>query len=204
MAAAEPGWVWCISMDFVIRDKVVLASRSPSRKMLLERAGVDFEVVVSGVDETVPEGFSPAETVEALCARKARAVEPLCGGRPVIAADSVVAIDGLILGKPEDDEGARRMLRRLSGRTHEIYTGVCLLAKGQEEVFHQVTGVKFYELAEEEIAAYVAMGESRERAGSYGIEGVGVVLVESVAGDYSNIVGLPVAETLRRLRRLLA
>lgn len=192
-----------MSMDFVIKEKVVLASSSPSRKMLLERAGVDFEVIVSGVDESVPEHFSPAQTVEELSARKAEAVAPLCGGRPVIAADSVVSIDNMILGKPEDDEAAKRMLRRLSGRTHEIYTGVCLLAKGKKEVFHCVTQVKFYELADEEIAAYVAMGESRGRAGSYGIEGIGVVLVESIAGDYSNIVGLPVAETLRRLRGLL-
>lgn len=188
---------------FLIREKVVLASSSPSRKMLLERAGVDFEVIVSGVDEDVPAGFTPAQTVEALCARKARAVASLCPGRAVIGADSVVAIDGMILGKPEDDDAARAMLRRLSGRTHEIYTGVCLLAGGKEEVFHQVTGVRFYELTDEEIAGYVAMGESRGRAGSYGIEGIGVVLVQSIVGDYSNIVGLPVAETLRRLRVML-
>jgi len=191
-------------MDFVIKDKVVLASSSPSRKMLLERAGLDFEVIVSGVDESVPEGYTPAQTVEALCARKAEAVQPLSGGRPVIAADSVVSIDGMILGKPENDGAAKEMLRRLSGRTHEIYTGVCLLAGGKKEVFHQSTGVRFYDLTDEEIAAYVAMGESRGRAGSYGIEGIGVVLVESIVGDYSNIVGLPVAETLRRLRRMLA
>lgn len=188
----------------LIGEKVVLASQSPSRKMLLEHAGVDFEVVVSGVDEDVPEGFTPAQTVEELSARKARAVAPLRPGMPIIAADSVVSIDNMILGKPESDEAACRMLRRLSGRTHEIYTGVCLLVKGREEVFHQVTQVKFYDLTDEEIAEYVAMGESRGRAGSYGIEGVGVVLVESIVGDYSNIVGLPVAETLRRLRSVNA
>ncbi len=189
--------------SFVIREKVVLASSSPSRKMLLERAGMDFEVVVSGVDEDVPESFTPAQAVEALCARKAEAVAPLRPGRAIIAADSVVAIDGRILGKPEDDEGAKAMLRLLSGRTHKIYTGVCLLAGGRKEVFHQVTDVKFYDLTDQEIAAYVGMGESRGRAGSYGIEGIGVVLVESIVGDYSNIVGLPVAETIRRLRAML-
>ena len=114
-----------------------------------------------------------------------------------------MSIDGLVLGKPESDEAACQMLRRLSGRTHEIFTGVCLLAKGGQQVFHQVTQVKFYDLTDEEIAAYVAMGESRGRAGSYGIEGAGVILVESIQGDYSNIVGLPVAETLRRLRAML-
>lgn len=187
----------------LIGERVVLASQSPSRKMLLEQAGIAFDVVVSGVDEDVPEGFTPAQTVEELSARKARAVAPLCPGRAVIAADSVVSIDGLVLGKPESDEAACQMLRRLSGRTHEIFTGVCLLAKGGQQVFHQVTQVKFYDLTDEEIAAYVAMGESRGRAGSYGIEGAGVILVESIQGDYSNIVGLPVAETLRRLRAML-
>ncbi|MCI8921850.1 MAG: septum formation inhibitor Maf [Acutalibacter sp.] len=187
----------------LIGERVVLASQSPSRKMLLEQAGIAFDVVVSGVDEDVPEGFTPAQTVEELSARKARAVAPLCPGRAVIAADSIVSIDGLVLGKPESDEAACQMLRRLSGRTHEIFTGVCLLAKGGRQVFHQVTQVKFYDLTDEEIAAYVAMGESRGRAGSYGIEGAGVILVESIQGDYSNIVGLPVAETLRRLRAML-
>ena len=187
----------------LIGERVVLASQSPSRKMLLEQAGIAFDVVVSGVDEDVPEGFTPAQTVEELSARKARAVAPLCPGRAVIAADSIVSIDGLVLGKPESDEAACQMLRRLSGRTHEIFTGVCLLAKGGQQVFHQVTQVKFYDLTDEEIAAYVAMGESRGRAGSYGIEGAGVILVESIQGDYSNIVGLPVAETRRRLRAML-
>ena len=187
----------------LIGERVVLASQSPSRKMLLEQAGIAFDVVVSGVDEDVPEGFTPAQTVEELSARKARAVAPLCPGRAVIAADSIVSIDGLVLGKPESDEAACQMLRRLSGRTHELFPGVCLLAKGGQQVFHQVTQVKFYDLTDEEIAAYVAMGESRGRAGSYGIEGAGVILVESIQGDYSNIVGLPVAETLRRLRAML-
>ena len=121
----------------------------------------------------------------------------------VIAADSVVSLDERIIGKPKDDEDAKATLRALSGRTHQLYTGVCLLADGKEEVFHQVTDVTFYPLTEEEIDAYVAAGESRGRAGSYGIEGIGVVLVRSISGDYANIVGLPVAETLRRLDALL-
>lgn len=191
-------------MVLKIDKKLVLASSSPSRKMLLERAGLEFDVIVSGVDETVPPEFSPAQTVECLARRKGRAVLPLCPDCAIISADSVVSIDGMILGKPEDDEDAKATLRRLSGRTHEIFTGVCLLACGKEEVFHQRTQVTFYPLTEEEIGEYVAMGESRGRAGSYGIEGAGVVLIESICGDYSNIVGLPVAETIRRLRKLLA
>lgn len=191
-------------MALKIDRELVLASSSPSRKMLLEQAGLTFEVVVSGVDETVPPDYTPAQTVETLARRKGEAVLPLRPEKPIIAADSVVSIDGLILGKPKDDEASKDTLRRLSGRTHEIFTGVCLLANGKRDVFHRSTQVKFYPLAEEEIAEYVAMGESRGRAGAYGIEGIGVVLVESICGDYSNIVGLPVAETIRRLHRLLA
>ena len=190
-------------MALKIDRPVVLASASPSRKMLLEKAGVEFEVIVSGVDETVPAEYTPAQTVETLARRKGEAVFALHPDRPIIAADSVVSIDGMILGKPKDDEDAKATLRRLSGRTHELITGVCLLANGKSEVFHQVTQVTFYPLSEEEIGEYVAMGESRGRAGSYGSEGIGVVLVQSIQGDYSNIVGLPVAETLRRLRDLM-
>lgn len=190
-------------MALKIDRELVLASSSPSRKMLLEQAGVSFEVVVSGVDETVPASLSPAQTVELLAERKGKAVLSLRPDKPIIAADSVVSIDGLILGKPKDDQEAKATLRRLSGRTHQIFTGVCLLANGREEVFHQSTKVTFYPLTEEEIADYVALGESQGRAGAYGIEGIGVVLVQSIEGDYSNIVGLPVAETLRRLRKLL-
>lgn len=184
-------------------EKLVLASSSPSRRMLLEKAGLTFRVMVSGVDETVPETFTPAQTVECLAERKGRAVQSICPGCAIIAADSVASIDGMILGKPENDEAARAMLRRLSGRTHEIFTGVYLFSNGREEVFHQSTKVEFYPLTEEEIEEYVAMGESRGRAGSYGIEGAGVILVRSITGDYSNIVGLPVAETVRRLRTLM-
>ena len=190
-------------MALKIERKLILASASPSRKMLLEQAGLDFEVVVSGVDETVPPDYTPAQTVEALAQRKGQAVQALRPEAPIIAADSVVSIDGLILGKPKDDEAAKATLRRLSGRTHELITGVCLLINGQMDLFHQVTQVIFYPLTEEEIAEYVALGESRGRAGAYGIEGIGVVLVQSIQGDYPNIVGLPVAETIRRLHKLL-
>lgn len=190
-------------MVLKIERKLILASASPSRKMLLEQAGLDFEVVVSGVDETVPPDYTPAQTVEALAQRKGQAVQALRPEAPIIAADSVVSIDGLILGKPKDDEAAKATLRRLSGRTHELITGVCLLINSRMDLFHQVTRVTFYPLTEEEIAEYVALGESRGRAGAYGIEGIGVVLVQSIQGDYPNIVGLPVAETIRRLHKLL-
>ena len=190
-------------MALRIERKLILASASPSRRMLLEQAGLDVDVVVSGVDDSVPPDYTPAQTVEALARRKGEAVQALRPEMPIIAADSVVSIDGLILGKPKDDEAAKATLRRLSGRTHQLVTGVCLLAEGKRDVFHHVTQVTFYPLTEEEIAEYVALGESRGRAGAYGIEGIGVVLVQSIQGDYPNIVGLPVAETIRRLHKLL-
>lgn len=183
--------------------QIILASGSPSRKMLLENAGVKFEVLVSGVDEATPETYTPAQTVECLAKRKGEAVFALRPDAAVISADSVIVIDGEILGKPKDDEDAKATLRRLSGRTHEVYTGVCIMVGDKQEVFHRATQLQFYPLTDEEIAEYVATGESRGRAGSYGIEGLGVTLVESIVGDYSNIVGLPVAETLRRLREML-
>lgn len=182
--------------------RLVLASQSPSRRMLLEKAGLSFEVIVSGVEEDVPAGTGPGQMVEILAARKGEAVFRQHPDRTVISADSVVVIDGLILGKPRDDQEAKETLRRLSGRIHQIYTGVCLLTGDKREVFHQVTDVTFYPLTQAEIDEYVGMGESRGRAGSYGIEGLGVTLVRSIRGDYSNIVGLPVAETIRRLIRL--
>lgn len=190
-------------MALRIKEAVILASQSPSRKMLLEQAGVPLEVVVSGVDEDVPGDFTPEQTVEALAQRKARAVAALRPGRAIIGADSVVCIDGLIIGKPADGGAAKATLRRLSGRTHKLCTGVCLIAGKKEQIFHQITDVTFYPLTEEEIAEYVAMGESTGRAGGYGIEGVGVMLVKEIKGDYPNIVGLPVAETLRRLRDMI-
>ncbi len=190
-------------MALKIEKKIILASQSPSRKMLLEQAGADIEVVVSGVDEDVPESFTPAQTVETLAQRKAQAIAALRPDSPIIAADSVVSIDGMIIGKPADDQAARATLGRLSGRTHQLFTGVCLIANKQERVFHRTTAVTFYALTKEEIAEYVAMGESTGRAGGYGIEGIGVMLVKEIAGDYPNIVGLPVAETLRQLREML-
>ncbi len=190
-------------MALKINQKLVLASQSPSRKMLLEQAGISLDVIVSGADETVPESYTPAQTVECLAERKAMAVEPLCHSMPIIAADSVVSIDGMIIGKPANDAAARATLHRLSNRTHDLYTGVCLCACNHRQVFHVVTKVTFYPLTSAEIDEYVALGESTGRAGGYGIEGIGVMLVKGIVGDYTNIVGLPVAETLRRLRAML-
>lgn len=182
--------------------EIVLASHSPSRKLLFDRAGISCEVLVSGVDESVPPELTPLETVALLAQRKGDAVASLRPEKAVISADSMVALDGEALGKPRSPAHAAEMLGRLAGRAHELCTGVCIHWHGKREVFAQVTKVHFYPLSAEEIAAYVATGEPMGKAGSYGIEGRGVLLISHIEGDYSNIVGLPLAETMRRLREM--
>lgn len=179
--------------------KIILASASPRRKELLTTAGVEFEVLVSEADETVPEGTAPKDAAIMTAEKKALAVAEGCDGT-VIGADTIVVIDGKILGKPKDEADAADMLRTLSGREHEVITGVCITDGEKTEKFAQVSRVSFYALTEDEIAAYVATKEPMDKAGSYGIQGRGCVLVESIEGDYFNIVGLPVAATVRALK----
>ncbi|WP_099204237.1 Maf family protein [Scatolibacter rhodanostii] len=184
------------------KHTLVLASSSPSRKLLFEQAKIPFSVKVSGVDETVPITFTPEETVRTLAKRKADAIDRKATDI-IVAADSVVSIDNLILGKPQSSEDAKNMLKRLSGRTHNIFSGVCIQFKEQENIFVQATEVTFYSLTDEEIDEYVQTGEPMGKAGSYGIESQGIRLIRSICGDYANIVGIPLAETLRRIEKLV-
>lgn len=180
--------------------EIVLASASPSRKLLFDRAGIPCTVMPSNADETINETLPPDETVELLANRKAAAIVPKCRDRIVIAADSVVSIDNRIVGKPKDPADAANMLRVLSGRTHRIYTGVCIVWNERRALFSQFTEVDFYELSETDIQEYVESGEPMGKAGSYGIEGRGILLVKGIRGDYANVVGLPMAEVFRRIR----
>ncbi|MBR6784902.1 MAG: septum formation inhibitor Maf [Clostridia bacterium] len=181
--------------------KIILASASPRRKELLTTAGVEFEVLVSDADETIPDGTAPTDAAMITAEKKSLAVAEKCTDCVVIGADTIVVLDGKILGKPKDEADAASMLRFLSGREHEVITGVCLTDGNKTEKFAQVSRVKFYELTDGEIAAYVATKEPMDKAGAYGIQGKGCVLVESIEGDYFNIVGLPVAATVRALKK---
>ncbi len=181
---------------------LILASGSPRRRELLGLITNDFTVCVSGAEEHTDPGLTPAETVLALARLKGEDVAKTHPDDTVIAADTVVALDGEILGKPADAEDAARMLRFLSGRTHEVFTGVYIARGGREAHFYEKTGVTFYELSEEEIAAYVATGEPADKAGAYGIQGKGALLVKGIEGDYFNVVGFPVAAVSRALRGL--
>ena len=181
---------------------IILASRSPRRRALLEQVGLKgFKVVSPDVDEHIEGNPSPAHLVEALSQRKAQAV--LAGADEddlIIAADTVVVLDGAVLGKPADEREAFAMLSALSGNSHRVYTGVTVAQGDRMATEHEETRVTFRELEPEEISCYIATGEPMDKAGAYGIQGVGALLVSGIKGDYCNVMGLPVF----RLGRMLA
>jgi septum formation protein len=177
---------------------VILASASPRRADLLAAAGVAFEVRAVDVDERPLEGEPAADYVARVAADKARAC-PMAEGAVVLAADTVVVVDGGILGKPVDDQDAARMLRRLSGRAHQVLTGVAVRRGGEVAVAVDSTAVSFAPLSDADVAWYVASGEPRGKAGAYAVQGLASRFVERVDGSYSNVVGLPVALTCRML-----
>ena len=179
--------------------KIILASASPRRKELLTLAGYAYDVVVSQCEEILPDGITPEKAVEELARQKAEDVFARNTDALVIAADTVVALGNTILGKPKNEEDAFGMLSSLSGRCHTVYTGVCLMKDGRTDIFHVATEVEFYTLTEDEIRRYIASGEPMDKAGAYGIQGKGFVLVKGIHGDYFNVVGLPLAETVRHL-----
>ena len=180
-------------------QSMILASKSPRRQELISNITPHFEVVVSPVDEILPEGTLPEQAPVYLSRLKARAVAAEHPDRLVIGADTVVILDGKVLGKPRDEDDARRMLKLLSGRVHTVITGCCLISGGRERSFSQSTRVEFYELSDREIDEYIATGEPMDKAGSYGIQGRGMLFVKGIEGDYFNVMGLPVAMLSREL-----
>lgn len=176
--------------------RLVLASGSPRRRDLLGRLGVPFAVVVSDADEAVPAGTAPEAAVVGLAERKARAVAATGGVPPgalVLAADTTVALDDELIGKPADDAEAEAMLRRLLGRGHDVWTGLALLdpATGATRLAAVRSRVVMRRAADDEVAAYLATGEGRDKAGAYGIQGAAGTFVERVEGCWNNVVGLP-------------
>lgn len=179
--------------------KIVLASGSPRRRELLTQAGIEYTVDPADIEEVTIETL-PAKVVEDLSRQKALAVAAKHKGETVLAADTVVAFDDKILGKPSDEEDAFKMLTELSGRTHQVYTGVTIVDEaGTVKTFSECTEVTMYENTKEAISAYIASGEPMDKAGAYGIQGLGAVLVEKINGDYNNVVGLPLARVYRVL-----
>lgn len=172
---------------------LLLASRSPQRRAILEQLGIPFEVATPAYEEDDEAGASPAELIRAHAAGKARSVAAGAGDRPVLGVDTAVVLDGKAYGKPSGAEEAAEMLESLGGRTHEVVSGLCLLTPGWEELGADATSVTFRPLTPRDIAVYVASREWEGRAGSYAIQGLGAGLVERIDGDYLNVVGLPAA-----------
>jgi septum formation protein len=182
---------------------IILASVSPQRPAILEQLDIPFTVVPPRYEEHDPPGADPVELVRAHARGKALSVSPHeeC---PVLGVDTAVVIDGEALGKPGDATEAEAMLERLSGRAHEVVSGLCLVTPAWEELQHEVTSVTFRPLTARDLAHYIGSGEWKDRAGGYAIQGLGASLVERVEGDYLNVVGLPVALLIRLLAQRFA
>jgi septum formation protein len=177
---------------------LVLASRSPQRRAILEQLGIPFDVVLPEYEEELG-GSDPAQTVRENARGKARSVAGVSAERPVLGVDTEVVLDGRVFGKPQTAAEAEAMLEALAGQTHEVVSGLCLLTPAWEEVEHEVTRVSFRELDARDLAAYVGIGEWEGRAGAYAVQGRGAALVEGIEGDYLNVVGLPAALLVRLL-----
>lgn len=185
--------------------KLVLASASPRRCEILKNAGYEFEICPAQIDETVDEKLSPSELVCTLSQNKAKAVfESLENKKDVavLGSDTIVVLDGKVLGKPKDEEEAICMLSGLSGKKHKVYTGVCIVTESQTNSFFDCTTVEFFELTPERIKAYVKTREPMDKAGAYGIQGKGCVLVKSINGDFFSVMGLPIAKTSKALKKV--
>ena len=188
--------------------RIILASASPRRRELLERAGVNFEVIpASGEENRISD--DPKEAVQQLARDKAvsvmHTIEDSADGTLVIGSDTVVVFENMILGKPHDIEDAVNTLKKLQGNTHQVYTGVSVLEKKNgvwtEHTFYESTDVTFYPISDEEIRSYVATGEPMDKAGSYGIQGIFGIYVRGICGDYNNVVGLPVARLFYEMKK---
>ena len=185
--------------------KIILASNSPRRKELLSGLGVDYEVkTLPDVDESYPDGLSGEEIAKHIARGKAEAYRSLIqADELVITADTIVWLDGTVMGKPNDEEEAKDMLMRLSGKTHQVITGVCLTTASTQKTFATVTDVTFATLTDEEVDYYVTRYQPMDKAGSYGVqEWIGFVGVENLSGSYFNVMGLPIQRLYTELKKL--
>lgn len=183
-------------------SRFILASQSPRRQELIRYILSDVTVIVSDAEEALPDGIAAEDVPSYLAEIKARAVASRCPDDVVIGADTVVILDGEVLGKPRDKDDAARMLRALSAKVHTVITGCAIIQNGETLTFSDVTRVEFYPLSDREILDYIATGEPFDKAGAYGIQGRGSVLVKRIEGDFFNVMGLPVARLKREMERV--
>ncbi len=184
------------------KTKIILASGSPRRKMLLKSLGVEFESVVPNTDETYDGELSPEEIAKHVSKNKANEIVGKYQNSAVIAADTIVVIRDEILGKPEDKKDAYIMLRKLSGSWHEVITGICILYQNKQTLFSERTRVHFKELDDDFINWYIKTNEPMDKAGAYGIQGFGAVLVDRIDGDFYNVMGFPISKIMGELKKL--
>lgn len=180
---------------------LILASQSPRRRELLERCHLPFTVEAADIDEALDLSQGLDKAMEDLAERKARKVFERHREAVVIGADTIVVLDQAILGKPRDAADAKLMLRRLSGRTHQVMTGVCVMAAEKKIMFCDTSEVEFYPLTDQEIKAYAKTGEPLDKAGAYGIQGEGYYLIKQITGDFYSIMGFPAARVCRALKK---
>lgn len=178
----------------------ILASQSPRRKELLSMLGLKFEIITADIDETMDESLSVEDAVAEISRKKAEAVGKNNPGRLIVSADTIVTVEGKVLGKPHTAAEAGEMLQSLSGRSHTVMTAVCLYRDGRAETHVEKTDVVFKPLSREEIDAYIATGSPMDKAGAYGIQDGAAVFVEALRGDYYNVMGLPLCALVKRLR----
>lgn len=180
---------------------IILASASPRRKEILELADLKFDVMPSDAQEITTK-TAPNEVVMELASIKAKDIYKKSEKQSmIVGADTVVAYQGQILGKPTDKADAKRMLTMLSGQTHEVYTGVCVIEDGKTKTFYEETKVTFYEISDEQVDHYIKTGEPMDKAGSYGIQGKAAVFIKGIEGDYYNVVGFPIARFLQEITK---
>lgn len=180
---------------------IILASASPRRKEILELADLEFDVMPSDAQEITTK-TAPNEVVMELASIKAKDIYKKSEKQSmIVGADTVVAYQGQILGKPTDEADAKRMLTMLSGQTHEVYTGVCVIEDEKIKTFYEETKVTFYEISDEQIDYYIKTGEPMDKAGSYGIQGKAAVFIKGIEGDYYNVVGFPIARFLQEITK---
>lgn len=182
--------------------RLILASGSPRRKELLNNLQTPFEISVSDIEEVVDPQLVPEQVVMSLAEQKARDVAKKYPNDFVLGADTIVVYDHQILGKPKDKQESYTMLKLLSGQVHEVLTGVAIIVGEDAVTFFERTEVEFWELTDEEIWKYINSGEPADKAGSYGIQELGSVLVKRISGDYFSVVGLPISRTIRELQKL--
>jgi len=182
------------------RPQLVLASASPRRQELIALLGLPYQIIPSLAEEDTPDEWSPVQIVEGLSLRKALAVKeqltkPSDESSIIVGSDTIVVLNGIVMGKPNDEQEAGRMLEQLAGKTHEVYTGVsCVRVRdGKTVTAHRTTKVRMRSLTSEQISRYVATGEPLDKAGAYGIQEIGSLLVDSIEGCYYNVVGLPIS-----------